>query len=190
MKPLLNGKIYNYQVDEWKIYWESDREYRHWCIQKRNGIGDYILVVMFNPGSLNGDGKNLKRDTTLRILREVFRDTKYNPWIINLFDYSTTKPLELFNKWERKDNTGLVYDSLDEYTFRAVLYCYGDYENTGEYKEDIKKRITLVRSCFSNVPEITNLRNKSKTPKHPMTWQRQKLMLRVTELVNECYDYH
>ena len=190
MKPLLNGKIYNYQVDEWKIYWESDREYRHWCIQKRNGIGDYILVVMFNPGSLNGDGKNLKRDTTLRILRGVFRDTKYNPLIINLFDYSTTRPLELFNKWERRDNTDLVYDLLNENIFRAVLYCYGDYENTGEYKEDIKKRIALVRSYFSNVPEITNLRNKSRTPKHPMTWQRQKLKLRVTELVNEFYDYH
>ena len=106
------------------------------------------------------------------------------------FDYSTTRPLELFNKWERRDNTDLVYDSLNEYTFRAVLYCYGDYENTGQYKEDIKKRIALVRSSFSNVPEITNLRNKSKTPKHPMTWQRQKLRLKVTELVNECYDYH
>lgn len=75
--PLLGGKVHQRELDDWTIRWESNGEYRHWCSQMRSGDfnGRFIAVCLFNPGSLGDTGANLRRDTTLRILRDVFRAT-------------------------------------------------------------------------------------------------------------------
>ncbi|MCD4737484.1 MAG: hypothetical protein K8R53_15680 [Bacteroidales bacterium] len=58
---------------------------------------------MFSPGSLTVDGKNLKKDTTLRIIREVFDNTGFNPFIINFFDFTHPKPKMIFKNWSKRE---------------------------------------------------------------------------------------
>ena len=97
MKSLMGGNIYSVLLDDWEISWESQKEYRHWCIQKKTDNKKTLLVIMFNPGSLSGDGKNLSRDTTLRVLREVCGNAGFNQLILNLFDYANPKTAPLFS---------------------------------------------------------------------------------------------
>ena len=185
MNPVLNGKVYSHELDGWLVSWESESEYRHWCHQTNDGSTENLLVVMFNPGSLSGDGKNLRKDTTLRILREVCRPAGFNPFIVNLFDYASPSPGELFSNWEKRDGGGLIYPSLGGVKFSAFIMAYGDYENRGERDNEIKERIALVKSIFSGVRETILPKNSSGTPKHPMTWQRQKLKPTISKLLAE-----
>ena len=50
----MGGNIYSVLLDDWEISWESQKEYRHWCIQKKTDNKKTLLVIMFNPGSLSG----------------------------------------------------------------------------------------------------------------------------------------
>jgi hypothetical protein len=82
---------------------------------------------MLNPGSLSGEGENLRRDTTLRVLRRLFEGTTYNPFVVNLFNLATPKPHILFENWARKDYQTFTYQSFALHQFSAVMYAYGDY---------------------------------------------------------------
>ena len=82
MQPILEGIVHSQKLDSWLVSWESEGKYRHWCHQTKEGFTKNLLVVMFNPGSLSGDGKNLKRDTTLKILREVCEPAGVNPCLL------------------------------------------------------------------------------------------------------------
>lgn len=47
MKSLMGGNIYSVLLDDWEISWESQKEYRHWCIQKKtdnkkNFVSHYV----------------------------------------------------------------------------------------------------------------------------------------------------
>ena len=77
------------------------------------------------------NGENLKKDTTLRILREVCEQAKLNPFIINLFDYASPSPDDLFENWSEKDAETLIFDKLNNINFKAYITAYGDYENWG-----------------------------------------------------------
>jgi hypothetical protein len=173
MKNILNGNIYIHQLDGWSISWESDGDYRHWCLQSQSDNENEILLVMINPGSLSGDGKNLRRDTTLRIIREAFSETGANPFIINLFDYATPSPNVLFENWSKKDNKNLVFTEVKKRKFSAIMYAYGDYENNIEFGSEVKNRISHVREEFKYLPEVVLPKNNSGSPKHPMIWQTQ-----------------
>ena len=74
MESLLSGIVCSYKLNDWVVAWESsiDYRYRHWCLQAHPNNNDMVLVVMLNPGSLSGDGRNIKKDTTLGILRRAF----------------------------------------------------------------------------------------------------------------------
>jgi len=181
----MNGNVYTHQLDDWSISWESKNLYRHWCHQIRNKDWGNILVVMFNPGSLSGNGENLKKDTTLRILREVCGQAKLNPFIINLFDYASPSPDDLFENWNEKDAETLIFDKLKNVNFKAYITAYGDYENWGLKDNEIKDRALLIHSTFSNIQEIILPKNKSGSPKHPMIWQRQKLKPVIIKLLSE-----
>jgi hypothetical protein len=185
MNPILNGQVYSHVIDGWLVSWESESEYRHWCHQINPRFSKNLLVVMFNPGSLSGDGKNLRKDTTLRILHEVCEPAGINPFVVNLFDFASPSPDNLFSSWEKRDGDNLIYTKLDAIKFAALIMAYGDYENHGERNQEIKERIALVRSKFSGLKEILLPNNKSGTPKHPMTWQRQKLKPTISKLLTE-----
>jgi len=175
MNKVLNGDIYCHQLNGWLVSWESDAEYRHWCYQSLPNQDHEILVVMINPGSLSGNGKNLSKDVTLRILREVFTETNANPFVVNLFDYATPSPNELFKNWELRDNHQLIFSKIKNRKFAGVLYAYGDYENRKDYGHEVKERISLVKNHFQELNEIILPKNNSGTPKHPLVWQRQMI---------------
>lgn len=183
MKSLLGGEIYSYDLDGWCVEWESATDYRHWCQQSKTGFEENLLVVMFNPGSLNGDGRNLRRDTTLRILREVCEPIGVNIFVVNLFDFARPAPDELFTNWSKRDSHDLVFAKLQDMKFSAFISAYGDYENRGQRDTEIKERISFVNYIFSGVKEITLPKNSSGTPKHPMSWQRQRLKPEITALL-------
>ncbi len=183
MKPLLNGRVYSHEIDGWTVSWESSGIYRHWCHQVKNPEWDSLLVVMFNPGSLSGDGSNLNKDTTLRILREVCGAAKLNPYIVNLYDYASPSPQDLFDNWHQGDSSRLVFDRLPILIFNNYILAYGDYENWGQRDSEIKDRQALVRNHLKSLYEVVLPKNNSGTPKHPMIWQRQKIKLEISSLL-------
>jgi len=175
MRALLGGKVYKKQLGDWTISWESKDNYRHWCYQKHPENNEDIIVVMFNPGSLSSDGKKLTQDTTLRILREVFTDTGFSPFIVNLFDFASPQPDELFNNWDKRDSNLLIYSKLAKKQFCGIIYAYGDNENHPIFGHEIRNRINLVKRELSYLHEIILPKNINGSPKHPNAWQRQKL---------------
>jgi len=141
----MKSNIYNKEIDDWNVSWESAEEYRLCCKQEHSSNDETALVVLFNPGSLSGSGDNLRKDTTLRILREIFVNTGYNPYIINLYTYATAKPWMLFDSWEKKDCPEYSFDELKPSDFSAVMYVYGAYELEKGYEQDIKDRINAIK---------------------------------------------
>ena len=183
LDKLLNGTVYTREVDGWSISWESNGAYRHWCFQQHPANDRTILVVMLNPGSLQGDGKDLTKDTTLRILREVFETTGLNPFIINLFDLATPSPKELFSNWGKRDSDKLIYENIKHEHFSGILYAYGDYGVADVDYPEIADRIGLVKRNFKRLPEVELPQNIDGTPKHPMGWQRQKMKPQIKTII-------
>lgn len=183
MNSINGGQVFNHELDGWSVAWESDGNYRHWCHQIKNPKWNSLLVVMFNPGSLCGDGSNLSKDTTLRILREVCGAANLNPYVINLFDYASPSPQNLFDNWNLRDSNSIVFDKLPLSIFQSYILAYGDYENWGQRDAEIKERQALVLSYLESLNEILLPKNNSGTPKHPMIWQRQKLKPSISALL-------
>lgn len=181
--PLLDGEVHSHQIDGWSVSWESKSTYRHWCHQVKDQTWGNLLVIMFNPGSLSGAGCNLRKDSTLRILREVGAAAKLNTFVINLFDYASPSPNALFNSWHLRDSNDLVFSKLNCVGLQSYICAYGDYENWGVQNQAIKDRILLIKNTVKELREIVLPKNKSGTPKHPMTWQRQKIKSQIAELL-------
>jgi len=172
---MFGGTTYERQIHDWLVSWESLGYYRFWCKQEHPENSRVVAVVMLNPGSLNANGEGLSRDTTLRVLREIFIGTSYNPFVINLFNFAAPKPAEFFKAWEHRDHPAFKFAKLQKDEFSAVMYAYGDYENGGNYHLEIKQRIAEIRCFMSEVPEINVPKNMSGTPKHPLPVQQQGL---------------
>lgn len=185
--PILGGEVFSYSLDGWEISWESDTVYRYWCYQQHTSNYYPVAVVMLNPGSLSGRGENLTKDTTLRVLREVFVNTGFNPLIINLFNLAPPNPEILFESWNLKDSDKFSYSSIPINTCKAVLFAYGNYEHHLQYGNEIKARISLVKRHFMAVQEIVIPTNKSGTPKHPIVWQRQMLKPVVHKAITDVF---
>lgn len=135
---------------------------------------------MKNPGSLSGDGANLRRDTTLRILRIVGEAVGLDQTIINLFDYAAD---DLHANWKRRDSSRLVYGRLKTACYRAILFAHGDFDR--QRRADYTKRVTLVRQTFSPLPTIVIPLTIAGNPVHPMNWQRNGLMPDVIAAIKE-----
>jgi hypothetical protein len=189
-KALLKGKIFSSEIDNWTVTWESDGCHRHWCLQEKQGQEKtpQILVVMLNPGSLQGSGENLRKDATLRILRNVFSSTKYGCLVANLFDLAG-QPNAFFGKWKLGDKSSqLVYDELfSAFHINGVIFAYGDYENSAkkEFQSGLQNRILLVREKLSQqrISGIDSPQNSSGTPMHPRGWQIRKKLDRVKKAI-------
>jgi hypothetical protein len=183
MNSINAGQVFSHELDGWSVSWESDGNYRHWCHQIKNPNWSSLLVVMFNPGSLSGDGSNLSKDTTLRILREVCGSANINPYVINLFDYASPSSQNLFDNWHLRDSSSIVFDKLPLSIFQNYILAYGDYEILGQHDAEIKERQALVLSHLESLNEILLPKNNSGTPKHPIVWQRQKLKQSISALL-------
>jgi hypothetical protein len=181
MTSIMGGTVWRHHIDGWDVAWESSGKYRHWCRQTRPGHSESVLAVLMNPGSLSGDGSNLRRDTTLRILRKVGERASTNWLIVNLFDLATPKPTELHTRWQYRDAKALIFEALDLQGVPFVLFAHG---NVGaDHEADFRNRITMVRSAFAPLREIHVPRTKDGHPVHPMNWQRQRLMSDVVNAI-------
>lgn len=169
------GELHNANLDGWHVSWESLGDYRLWCKQEHPSNARQAAVVMLNPGSLSGNGERLSQDTTLRILRDIFLGTGYNPYIVNLFTLVAPDPEELFDAWPKRDCPGFDLESLDWSGCSAVLFAYGAYETIPKFSDAIKERIREVRSVLAGTPEILVPLAKTGTPKHPMRIQIESL---------------
>jgi Protein of unknown function (DUF1643) len=174
------------ELDDWTIHWETDGEYRHWCAQTRPGDfnGRFIAVCLFNPGSLNGDGKQLRSDTTLRILRDVFSATPYGCLVVNLFDRATPDPAQLFSLWSERDKLGsqLIYDFLSP-SVAGSIRAYGDFANHPDRVKatDIQSRVAALELWRARFPCIDSPTNDDGTPMHVMRWQIRRLKATMVE---------
>lgn len=167
--------IYCKNIDNWSVSWENAGDYRLWCKQEHYSNDKTALVVMLNPGSLSGTGDTLKKDTTLRIIRDIFLNTGYNPHVINLYTFATPKPNVLFDNWEKKDCPDYSLEEVNPHDFSAIMYAYGAYERKKGFEKEIKERINVIKTHFSSLSEIDLPLAKTGTPKHPMRIQIEEL---------------
>jgi hypothetical protein len=170
--PKLGGTVFSKDIKEWVVSWESHGHYRHWCVQRKFGkdTDEFVAVVLFNPGSLSADGKELPKDTTLRNLREIFEDVDYGCLVLNLFDLAAPRSEDFFARWSRRDRSGvrLVHGLIESHKILSVMFAYGNYENEqGDptIAGQIRDRISVVRDHFTDTPVIDTPKNSSGTPK-------------------------
>lgn len=141
---------------------------------------------MENPGSLSGNGANLKRDSTLRILRTLGDAVSTNVMVTILFDCANPKFDGLHANWKRRDGTKLVFHHLAKRNYEDILYAHGDPERMN--LDDYVELIAHVRSVFKGVPEITCPRTKAGHPVHTLNWQRQNLIPNVIAATQALFE--
>ena len=183
-KPLLNGRLHRRSIKKWDVFWETNENYRHWCLQKNSRNDKTALVILLNPGKLNNDASNLSGDTTLRILREVFNNTGVNPFIINLFDYCTPDYSVLIKNWDKQDYKYLVYEKLLPYKFIFSLFAYGLIDRNDPKYVDIISRINLIEGIFKNIPKL-DFDNSCTT--HPIRWQIENKKWNIHNVLLAAY---
>jgi len=167
--------VYEAYVGDWRVSWETLGGHRLWCNQEHPSGRRRAAVVMLNPGSLSGSGERLGEDTTLRILREIFLDTGYSPVIVNLFTLVTTSPSALFERWDERNHPEAGRGMSRALACQAVLYAYGAYGVAGKFASGVNDRICEVRRALGAIPEIQVPLAKTKTPKHPIRIQIERL---------------
>lgn len=175
-KPILNGKLISRSIANWIVSWEINDNYRHWCLQSDTRNDKTALIILLNPGKLNGNANNLSGDTTLRILREVFNNTGINPFIINLFDYCTPDYSVLIRNWDKRDYKYLVYEKLLPYKFLFSLFAYGSIDRNDPKYDDMVSRVNLIESIFKNIPKL-DFDNSFTT--HPIRWQIENKKVKI-----------
>jgi hypothetical protein len=186
---LLNGHIYHHNLDGWDIRWEADGPYRHWCTQIREESphSQLILFIVLNPGILLDDGKNLRGDMGLGMIRSVLTGAPFGSLVLNLFDLATPYPAGLFDAWNARDKprSRLIHDLIPTARIAARMMAYGDYENKlpPPRSTDIKHRIERVDACFSAIPLIATPLNPNNTPKHIRRWQVENLKDRISATI-------
>jgi hypothetical protein len=173
----MGGTVYRHHLDGWDVSWESSGRYRHWCLQTRQGHSLRVVVVMKNPGSLSGDGANLRRDTTLRILRNVGDAARIDWLVVNLFDYAAPNPAELHDNWSERDAQSLVFGQLNLPADRFVIFAHGDFNSN--HMSDYQERLAFVRHALASLREISTPVTKAGNGVHPINWQRMRLMPQV-----------
>ena len=173
MEAILGGTVFQHSLSDWLVTWESSGNYRYWCVQAKCGHTNSITIVLKNPGRLSGDGSDLNRDTTLRILREVGSRARVNWLVLNLFDYADPKPAGLHQNWELRDAEQLVYPAIAHREHRYLMLAHGDFDR--ERYADYAERANVIRAFFPSSTAIPVPLTKRGNPHHPMNWQRMKL---------------
>jgi hypothetical protein len=177
----MGGEIFARDLDGWHVSWESAGAHRHWCVQRKPGHRERIVVVLKNPGSLSGDGRDLRRDTTLRILRRVGEAVRADWLIVNLFDYAAPDPRDLHANWLRRDRRSLVFPRLDLRGARFLVVAHGDFGV--DHARAFAARAAFVRKALAPLREIAIPRTKAGNGVHPINWQRLRLLPRVIDAI-------
>ncbi len=179
-RAIFGGTLYPAREYEgWQIAWESHGAHRLWCHQFRAEPKHLVCVVMFNPGSLSGDGAGLAKDDTLRIIRSAMPDTAA-ALVLNLFTLATPKPTVLFDQWSKRDCSAFKLAPLLANRIDAVVFAYGDGgQDRNECRETVRTRIVEIRAAFrstpvAELPEV--LTSKLGNPKHPKHWKIKELI--------------
>lgn len=168
--PLLGGQLFTKVMDDWVLKWESNQNFRHWCYLSYPTHTKNILLVLFNPGNLNREGKKLSSDITLRIIREVFSNSGINPFIINLFDHADVGGKKIYDVWNDRDSNSLIYNKLLKYNFSRIIFAYGKIDSRDIHYNEINNRINLIRKTFSHITEYIL----DEEYKHPRRWELEK----------------
>lgn len=186
MNPLLDGEVFSKEIDGWTVTWESNGGYRHWCEQRQSPLTSPILLVLFNPGALNQDGKRLSADLTLRNIRYAFDGTVYHPFVVNLFDRATKNADELFKDfWDQRDCKELIFPKLKGSCFSGVGYGYGKKSQHRLHGDAVRDRIDYVRDIQSNLEEIDLPKEADGTPMHPFRWGIEEVIPKINSSLND-----
>jgi Protein of unknown function (DUF1643) len=174
---LFGGDFYTQALGDWQVSWESLGLHRLWCHQTRENARHTVCVVMFNPGSLSGDGKDLAKDTTLRFIRNAMPDTAAT-LVLNLFTRATPDPVDLLSNWSERDCEKFDITAFQSKKIDALIYAYGDIgqneSKNHRFKSLIQDRIRKVKEVLGKFPQLTLpeilITKKLGNPKHPKHW--------------------
>ena len=113
---------------QWKIKFEVVGNYRNFVLMKQMGhplIG-FIPVVGLNPGTFKSEG-TFGKDTTLRILRNIFVNSGYGIEILNLYNFIEPDPkkLKLIGNDKRNDNNPIEHRLKQYYPNSKVIVICG-----------------------------------------------------------------
>jgi Protein of unknown function (DUF1643) len=177
---LFGGEYYSGSIEGWQVAWESVDSHRLWCHQTREKARHLVCVVMFNPGSLSGDGSNLSRDDTLRIVRSAMPDA-CSVLVVNLFTLAAPNPSDLFDQWDSRQSSAFDITRFQSEKIDLVVYAYGDIGQTGKtkqlYGKHIRQRVQEIADAFKGIPILElpqALISGAKNPKHPKHWKLGK----------------
>lgn len=178
---MFGGTYCTQTLGEWQISWESVGLHRLWCHQTRRDAKHTVCVVMFNPGSLSGDGKHLTKDTTLRFIRNAMPDTAA-ALILNLFTRATPDPSDLIANWHERDCDGFDITVFRSKPIDALVYAYGDIGQAGTknllLKSAIRRRIDEIEEVLENIPQLQLpeilITQKHGNPMHPKPWNLKR----------------
>lgn len=191
---LFGGVRYAKEIRGWRVAWESHGKHRLWCHQTCGVPAHLVCVVMFNPGSLRGDGASLARDATLRIIRSALPD-RAAALVLNLFTLAAPKPDDFFKGWAERDYARFALAPFRSMPIDAVVYAYGDVGQDSKRNRDfdcrtqVRARITEVKealSTFRTVQTPKALITASKNPMHPSQWQRRKQIPTMRNAIRSC----
>ena len=177
----MGGRVFRRDLDGWSVSWESAGAYRHWCVQEKPAHRRRVMLVLKNPGSLSDDGTQLRRDTTLRILRHVGETAGIDWLIVNLFDFAAPNPRDLHANWARRDAQALVFGRLPLGEEECLMFAHGDFGP--DRARAYRRRIALIRGLFASLREIRIPQTKAGNGLHPINWQRMRLIPSVTKAI-------
>lgn len=187
---MFGGQLYRLPIEGWHVSWESVGAHRLWCYQSRGNDTHLVCVVMFNPGSLSGDGKGLAKDDTLRIIRSAMPDGTA-VLVLNLFTLATPKPPELFLRWDERISTEFEITPFQSLPIDALVYAFGDLGQSGkqnrQFGDAVRERIAEITEAMRTVPRLelpAILVSQARNPKHPKHWKLHKQIGVVKDLLD------
>lgn len=193
-QSVFGGMLYQKDIEGWQVAWESIGPHRLWCYQFRGEPKHLLCVVMFTPGSLSGDGRELSKDDTLRIIRSAMPENAA-ALVLNLFTFATPKPDVFFEQWADRDCCDFNIAAFRTMPIDAVVFAYGDggqdrkRNRDYNYREPVLARITRLRDAMSGFPIVKTpqeLISAIGNPKHPKHWKVLRQIENVKSEISRC----
>ncbi|MBS3102892.1 DUF1643 domain-containing protein [Candidatus Woesearchaeota archaeon] len=132
-----------------------------------------ITFIMFNPGKLHSTKQQIKEDTTLRIIRDVFNNFNCKLEVLNIFNLNCTTLKEFRNKQDYWNDNNPLWNKgeLSKYEPRHLIFlqwgCDKQKRFAYQYLNDVKKLLGNYKFKLVGIPTIDN-------NQHPQSWQIQK----------------
>ena len=167
---------------QWKIKFEVVGKYRNFVLMKQIehpiDLG-FIPVVGLNPGTFKSES-TFGKDTTLRILRNIFVNSGYGIEVLNLYNFIEPNPkkLKLIDN-DKKNNNNPIEHRLKQYypNSKVIVICGAPFDD-------------YTKNRFCEVTEIIGKDNIIGMPNkthefyyHAMYLQRSKRLLEFKQKV-------